>query len=263
MNIKIIVKVMNFHALLHVETARKKAKKYFSLEQEISEMIDLILNNRNFILDKHTFQVDPAKPALNIYIGSDYGFCGRINFQLNENMLADNKSEKIIIGRKLTNTGSNILLNMKREEFETNYACIEEQLERSIREMRHSAINIIYNHYHNVCNISLREKQIFPSAFDKKRENKYTEDFVVEGKADHLLTNLVLFYLNCEVKIAAINSFASENIMRQSTTTESLKKIEEWQEEEQRMQLKAGKQKVLKQALERYIKKKGYEEKCR
>lgn len=258
MNIKIIVKVMNFHALLHVEAARKKAKKYFWLEQEISGMIDLILNNRNFILDKQTLRVDPTKPALNIYIGSDYGFCGSINSQVNDLLMADNDSEKIVIGKKLYSTCPNTLLCIKREMFDTNYSAVEELLERSIQEMRHSSINIIYNHYHNVCNISLYKKQIFPASFKKTSGREYTEDFVVEDKVDKLLTSLVLFYLNCEVKIAAVNSFASENIMRQNATSESLKKIDEWQVEEQRLIRKEEKQKTLKKVLDSFIKKKSF-----
>ena len=84
MNIKLVVKAMNFHALLHVESARKKAKKYFYLEQEVSGLIEMIVNNRNFILDKHLLKVKPSKPALNIYIGSDLGFCGSINAQVDK-----------------------------------------------------------------------------------------------------------------------------------------------------------------------------------
>ncbi len=258
MNIKIVVKVMNFHALLRVEAARKKAKKYFWLEQEISGMIDMILNNRNFILDKHTLRPDPSKPALNIYIGSDYGFCGRVNSQVNDLLLVDNDSEKIIIGKKLSRSCPNVLLNIKREMFDTNYSVVEEQLESSIQGLRHSAINIIYNHYQNVSNISLCKKQIFPASFAKKGGSGYTEDFVVEDKVDKLLTNLVLFYINCEVKIAAINSFASENIMRQNATSESMKKIDEWQEEERRLIRKEQKQKNIKKVLDSYIKKRNF-----
>jgi ATP synthase F1 gamma subunit len=257
MNIKIIVKAMNFHALLHVEAARRKAKKYFFLEQEISRFIDMIVNNRNFILDKHTLQVDSSKPTLNIYIGSDYGFCGGINFHVNNLMLADDDSEKIVIGKKLYTTRPNILLSMTREAFDTDYSGVGEQLKRSIQERRHSAINVIYNHYNNSSSISLHQKQIFPINAEKQGTCQYDEDFVVEGKVEDLLISLVLSYLNYEVNIAVVNSFASENIMRQNATSESLKKIDEWQEEELRELRKLEKQKMLKKVLDSYMKKKG------
>ncbi len=258
MNIKLIVKAMNFHALLHVEAARKKAQKYFRMEQEISEMIDMIINNRNFILDKHTLKVNPSKPALNIYIGSDYGFCGGINSQVNGLMLEDDASEKIVIGKKLSTTRPKVLLRMTREVFDTDYSGVEEQLEHSLLKLRHSAINVIYNHYHNACDIRLCKKPIFPISLEKQRELEYTEDFVVEGKVDELLISLVLSYVNYEVKIAAVNSFASENIMRQNATSESLKKIDEWQEEELRELRKLAKQKTFKKLLDSYLKKKGF-----
>lgn len=256
MNIKLIVKAMNFHALLHVEAARKKAKKYFCLEQEISAMIDMIVNNRNFILDKHTLQVDSSKPALNIYIGSDLGFCGSVNFQVNNLLLADDDSEKIVIGKKLYSTRPNVLLSMSREAFEADYSSVEVHLKRSLQEQCHSAINVIYNHYNNSSSISLNKKQIFPIPFEKQSGYQYDEDFVVEGRVEELLKSLVLSYLNYEVNIAAINSFASENIMRQNATSESLKKIDEWQEEEMRQFRKLEKQKISKKVLDSYMKKK-------
>lgn len=258
MNIKLVVKAMNFHALLHVESARKKAKKYFYLEQEVSGLIEMIVNNRNFILDKHLLKVKPSKPALNIYIGSDLGFCGSINAQVDSLLVADDASEKIVIGKKLHANRPNVLLRMTREMFDTNYAAVEEQLERSILELRHSAINVIYNHYYSASDINLYKKQIFPFPIKKQAENQYTEDFVVEGNIQDLLLSLILSYLNYEVKIAAVNSFASENIMRQNATTESLKKIDEWQEEELRELRKFLKQKTFKKVLDGYLKTKGF-----
>jgi F0F1-type ATP synthase gamma subunit len=258
LNLKLVVKAMNFHALLHVDAARKKAQKYMRLEQEVGELIDLIINNRNFILDKHTLKVDPSRPALNIYIGSDYGFCGGINYQVNHLLLEDDVSEKIVIGKKISFSRPNVLLHMTREDFDKDYSRVEEQLEHSLKELRHSSINIIYNHFYNTSDIKLRKKQVFPVSLEKKSELEYTEDFVVEGKIDDLLVNLVLAYLNYEVKIAAVNSFASENILRQNTTTESLKKIDEWIEEEQREQRKVKKQKMCKKVLDSYVKMKGF-----
>ena len=56
MKTKIIVKVMNFHSLIRVDSARKKAEKYLLLEKEASNIIDMIVNNRNFILDKKPYR---------------------------------------------------------------------------------------------------------------------------------------------------------------------------------------------------------------
>ena len=51
MNIKNVVKVMNFHSLLRVERSREAAKKYTYLGDTVADMIDNIVNNRNIMLD--------------------------------------------------------------------------------------------------------------------------------------------------------------------------------------------------------------------
>ena len=54
----------------------------------------------------------------------------------------------------------------------------------------------------------------------------------MEGDANRILYNLLTSYVNYEVKIAEVNSYASENIYRQNSTSESLKKIEEIEAEQ-------------------------------
>lgn len=63
----------------------------------------------------------------------------------------------------------------------------------------------------------------------------YKEDFVIEGDINEILTNIIVMYLLYEIRIATENSYASENIMRQSITSQSLKKIDEI-EKEQRLE---------------------------
>ena len=53
--IKNIVKVMEIHSLLRVDSSKKKAEKYFGYEDEITHFMNVILNNRKFILDKIVF----------------------------------------------------------------------------------------------------------------------------------------------------------------------------------------------------------------
>ena len=88
MNIKAIVKVMNFHALLRVDRAHKEADQYQMLEREVARMVDIIQNNRNFILDRWVLQPKEGAPRLRIYIGSDMGFCGAVNASVNSSPAA-------------------------------------------------------------------------------------------------------------------------------------------------------------------------------
>lgn len=256
MNIKIIVKVMNFHSLIRVDVARKMAEKYLQLEKEASDIIDMIMNNRNFIMDKKLWEVDQSKPALNIYFGSDYGFCGNINYQVNQLLEGDSESDKILIGKKIRQNSNNIIMKIAREDFIGQYAQIEQILEKSIRGREHSEINLIYNHFNNTSSIEIRKKKIFPFPMTEGGKGKYKEDYYVEGDANTILVNLVTSYLNYEVKIADVNSFASENIMRQNSTTESLKKIEEREQEAFTELRKLKNQKEFAKVIDTYSKRK-------
>lgn len=256
MNIKIIVKVMNFHSLIRVDVARKMAEKYLLLEKEASDIIDMIMNNRNFIMDKKLWEVDPTKPALNIYFGSDYGFCGNINFLVNQMIDEDSESVKILIGKKIKQNCSGVIMRIAREDFAKQYAQIEQILENSIRAREHSQINLIYNHFNNTSSIEIRKKRIFPFPITSGGKGRYKEDYYVEGDANTILVNMVTSYLNYEVKIAEVNSFASENIMRQNSTTESLKKIEEKEQQAITELRKLKNQKEFAKVIDTYSKRK-------
>ena len=83
MGVKNVVKVMNFHALIRVDAAKRKARRYQLMEKEVMSMLDQIMNNRNLILDKSILKPNPDKPKLTIYLGSDFGFCGNYNSLVN------------------------------------------------------------------------------------------------------------------------------------------------------------------------------------
>ena len=51
MSIRNIVKVMNFHALIRVDNAKRKADKYRMMEEQLYRMMDVNMNNRNLILE--------------------------------------------------------------------------------------------------------------------------------------------------------------------------------------------------------------------
>lgn len=249
---------MNFHSLIRVDASRRKAEKYLRLEKESSDMIDMIVRNRNFILDKKLWEADESRPPLNIYFGSDYGFCGGINFQINQSLDKDEASEKIIVGKKIHNAKQGMILKIAREDFISRYPEIEKILSGSIHEREHSEVNLIYNHFNNTSDIELRKKTIFPIHIDTGGKGKYTEDYYVEGDSNTILLNLAIAYLNYEVKIAYVNSFASENIMRQNSTSSSLKKIDEREEALRIEYLKIRSRKEFAKVIDSFVKKKGF-----
>ncbi len=256
MNIKTIVKVMNFHALLRVDRAHRDADQYQMLEREVARMIDIIENNRNFILDKW-IQIPPKDaPRLRIYIGSDLGFCGAANASVNSMLERDKEENTVItIGRKIR-PSEPVDLRLTREEFETRYEEIEKILSDGVRNRRFSGIDVCYDHYYNMTHIEPVEKTIFPiQKGERDQYETYTEDFSVEGGSiDELMDDLIITYLNFEIKSAAVNAYASENILRQNATNESLKKLDEMELEAKNKERKKNNELAARKVIDSYIK---------
>ena len=117
MSVRNVVRVMNFHALVRVDNAKKLARKYQQMQEELMHMMSCIANNRNFRLDKQILDPPEDGMTLNIYLGSDYGFCGNYNSQINDQIRKDKVTKKILIGKKLhLPEGEESLLTIYRKE---------------------------------------------------------------------------------------------------------------------------------------------------
>lgn len=251
MKVKSVVKIMNFHSLLRVNSARKKAEKLDGYEKELSKMIDTILNNKNFLLDKKSLVPPKNKNDLVIYIGNDYGFCADFNTSINEIIKNDQINDKIIIGKKLTTNASNVIKSMDKDSFYDGTIDINNYLLESLINFKYSNIKVVYNHYYNVNKLQLVEKVIFPIApMNSKKGEKYNEDFVVEGDINDILINLVSLYIGYEIQVAEASSWAAENVMRQLVTKESLDKIDKLEEEKNNKFIKEKKEKEFKKIIE-------------
>lgn len=233
MSLKNVVKVMNFHSLLRVDRSRKKAKKYSQMEQMVLEMLDNILNNRNILLDVRALRMRPEMPELQIYMGSDLGFCGNLNNLVRRAAMEEKRKRRtIIIGRKMNwLRDKDTLIYQTREEFSKDHQPVMDILSEGLRKKKFSGIRLIYNHYRNSSEVEFVNKVIFPIPKGLLGNEVYTEDFVAEGDLQNLLLDLTELYLQYEVEIACEVSLAAENITRQNITTESLKKIDEREEE--------------------------------
>lgn len=251
MKIKSVVKVMNFYSLLRVDSSKRNAEKYFGYEQSVREFIDNILNNKNLILDKKMIKMNEKGRELNIYIANDLGFCGNFNSNIHECLKQDVENDKIIIGKKIakSNSYTNVILSMTKEEYFSGMEKINRIMFDSIKNRQYKEINIIYNHYYNISRIERVKTRILP--LEKTKNTKeYQDDFAVEGNINSILLNIIALYLGYEIKVAVENSYASENIMRQMITKESLKKIDELEEEKTREERKTRNQKSLKKQLD-------------
>lgn len=232
-NIKTIVKVMNFQALIHVDAAHRAADKYLQLEKDVSRIISIIENNRNLALDIKALKINENAPRLRIYVGSDLGFCGVVNSAVNQEIdKEDGKNTLVIVGKKI-HTDLPVALALSRDELEDNYDKIEEMFKDAIDNKAYSGIDIFYNHYYNMSHISPVMKTIYPLVRNEEKVDAaiYNDDFMIEGgDATQIMRSLMVTYLNYEIRSAVINSYASENILREQATNESLKHIDEMEE---------------------------------
>lgn len=255
MNVKAVVKVMNFHALLRVDASRRRAEKLAAMEEELAAMMRIVLNNRNLRADKRIRLPDPGLPPLRIYLGSDLGFCGGVNASVTSALNQDRSGEKVVVGKKLR-TPSQVSLFLTREEYEADPEGVYQYLERAVKERCWSAVELVYNHYYNMSSIKQVTRRIYPlEAQPEEMENQW-DDFVIEGDVEGLLNDMTVSCLVYELQIAAASAFAAENIMRQNATMESLKKLDELDEEALRQARKEKNQQAFQKTIDSYVKQK-------
>lgn len=250
-NIKNVVKVMNFHSLLRVDKAKRKADNYKVLEEEILSFMNKVLNNKNLNLDKRLITSKPDGKIVNFYIGNDLGFCGNFNSSVKHVAEEDKGVIKIVVGEKIFMNKDDVALNIAKEDFYNDFKKVEDIIKPLLINRRIKEINAIFNRYYNVNNIKLEKKKLFPLEFD---DSKNTEDFVIETDASSMFEDLLLLYIECELQIIESNSWAAENIMRQNLTSESLKKIDEIEEEKQKQVRKEKKYQAFKKQMANYRK---------
>lgn len=254
MNVKAVVKVMNFHALLRVDASRRQAERYSAMEEELETMMRIVMLNRNFRLDKKIQLPDPNLPVLRIYLGSDYGFCGGVNSSVSSAVTKDTNVEQIIVGKKLRKPPEASLV-ITQESLQDEFEKIQEYLEKAVRQRCWSGVELVYNHFYNLSSIKQIVKRIYP--LDELAEmTASNDDFMVEGDTASLLEDMLISYLVYEVRIAASSAFASENITRQNATTESMKKLDEIEAETVRKERKDKNQKTFQKTIDSFVKQK-------
>ena len=254
MNIKNVVKVMNFHALVRVDRAKREARKYMLMSGELYQMLDQIMNNRNLVLDKSVMQPDPKKPSLTFYIGSDFGFCSNYNTLVNHTMQEDT-GDKVLIGKKMRCHTGNVIMRIHRGHLQENLYHVEEILKDSLWEKQHSSIRIVYNRYLNSTTSRLESIQLYPMEVPRQADaTVYRQDYVVEGDLSEILKQLLLTYIMYEIELACISGYAAENVMRQTMTQESLDKIEERDAQRLMEERKSRREKEFSKVIESYSK---------
>ena len=65
---------------------------------------------------------------------------------------------------------------------------------------------------------------------------------------------MTVSYMECEIRIAAASAFASENIMRENATSESLKKLDEIGTQQDRLERKQKNKASFQKTIDMYVK---------
>lgn len=245
---------MNFHALVRVDASRRRAVKYQMLDQELLDMLDQIMNNRNLVLDKSVLKPNPSRPSLTFYIGSDFGFCSNYNSMIN-NAIKEDPGMKVLVGKKLRAADDTVLKRYRRDNFESGMNEVEELLREAVVDGKYSSIHVVYHRYINTTASEMEQMQLYPMDVPRRQEKGfYKDDFVIEGDLSHMLQELLLTYIIYELELASISGYATENILRQNTTQESLDKIAEMEEEQLMAERREKREQEFKKVIESYSK---------
>ena len=252
-NIKNIVKVMNFHSLVRVDKAKREAKKYFGVEDELCKILYQITNNTNLKLDKNILLQNENGITLDIYMGNDLGFCGDFNYKLHKTIKENINNYKIIIGKKISNIDdNNVLLKIEKRDFLNDYYKIDNLIKDYIYNKKINEINVYYYHYYNVNDIKFEKRRLFPLDIGTYNDVNLNIDFVIETDINELISNIISRTICYQIKIFESNSFASENVMREKITNELLDKLDKKEIEEQQEELKNKKAISFKRQINNY-----------
>ena len=90
--------------------------------------------------------------------------------------------------------------------------------------------------------------QVFPVVYNE--EYKENVDFLIETDITSFINNLITYYVCYQLEICEIFSWASENVIRNTMTSTSLKKLEEMETEARLRMLREIRSKSLKKNIE-------------
>lgn len=247
-NIKPIVQVMNLFSLVRINSAKSKVEEYGMTSSVLTKIISSIMYNDNIVLDKNNIVPDPSKPILNIYIASDFGFCSTYNQVVSQKIKETKDDYKIIIGKKIIYNDDKTIMKLAKEDFYQDLSKIKEYLTSAILKREYREINIYYNHYYNFSRSDFTKLQVFPVEY--KEEYKENVDYLIETDIRSFISNLITYYVCYQLEICEVFSWASENVIRNTMTSSSLKKIDEMESEEKIKTLREQRSKSLKKNIE-------------
>ena len=179
-----VVKVMNFHSLLKVDNAKAKADELMNVSSELTNLIQRIIYNKNLILDKNVLKPDPKSPKLSIYIANDLGFCGNFNAVINEQIIKDKDTYKIIIGKQIRYRDNLTILAIEKKDFYEDFKKIEEIITQAI-------LNLTCGYFQSLKDNRIKAKLAHISRYAIARNNQKIDEMVQWLKANDRIPVLI------------------------------------------------------------------------
>ena len=162
------------------------------------------------------------------------------NYQLQRAMKNDLDSYKIIIGKKIfkREQDDKVLLQIEKSTFLSDYHKIDSIISDYIYSKKIKEIDAYYNHYNNVNDIQFLKKKLFPLDIGTYDDVDLNVDFTIETDINEFISSLLSLAICYQIKIFESNSFASENVIREKITSESIDKIKKKEEADRIRELK-------------------------
>ena len=125
-------------------------------------------------------------------------------------------------------------------------------ISKFVYEKQIKEINAYYNHYYSVNDIRFEKVKLFPLDINAYDDVDLDVDFVIETDINEFLSDILSLSICYQIKMFESNSFASENIMREKITSESLDRIDKMEYEKNLKETKEKKEESFKKQINNY-----------
>ncbi|GMO64292.1 MAG: F0F1 ATP synthase subunit gamma [Endomicrobiia bacterium] len=222
-NIAQIAKVMEMIAASKIRKAQESVEKHNPYAKKIKYMVQKILTEKNFHEKTEKFLNEKDGKRLVYIISPDKGLCGNLVVNIFKKVISYVQSTTdyiITIGKKATNNAVrhdyNILasfnIGTSFPKYDDIYPMIDIAKKFYLSD-EVTKISIIYSKFKNMLVQDPIIEEIFPIKSNKNFKANEA-DYIFEPNSEHILRDLLLYYLETEFYSALTNAYASEQAAR-------------------------------------------------
>ncbi|MDR1400964.1 MAG: ATP synthase F1 subunit gamma [Endomicrobium sp.] len=222
-NIAQIAKVMEMIAASKIRKAQELVEKYNPYAKKIKYMIQKILTEKNFHEKAEKFLKKRDGKRLVYIISPDKGLCGSLVANIFKKVIfyiVQSEDYIVTVGKKATNNAVrhdyNILASFNMgtnfPKYDDMYPVID-MAKKFYFSDEVTKISVIYTKFKSMLVQEPTIEEIFPIKSHKNfKENEV--DYIFEPNSEHILRNLLPYYIETEFYSALTNAYASEQAAR-------------------------------------------------